>query len=314
MDPLFLPNRATSRPLRGCLKTAIAPALAWWAGSAAPLGQNLFGIITYHRVWTADRRFGRPTYNVSPRRLHEQLSGLLQRGYAAWPLGRVLDHCRRGIPVPRRTFVVTFDDGYANNLTEALPVLQSLAIPATIFLATGYLDSDEPFPFDSWTSKGDGRCRDAWAPLRADQCRTAVASGLIELGCHTHTHQVFGDRPASFEEDLHKSLACLHREFGIDQPAFSFPFGIADGPLRDAARRSGVTCGLTTTPQLVPVASDPFSWGRFGVSESDSAASLSVKLNGWFDAARRVFTDGVGSLSFGKPATMVRMSRTEVQP
>ena len=50
--------------------------------------------------------------------------------------------CReRGLPIPRKTFVVTFDDGYVNNLTQALPILTRLGVPATVFVATAYLDS-----------------------------------------------------------------------------------------------------------------------------------------------------------------------------
>ena len=52
--------------------------------------------------------------------------------------------------IPPGSVVVTFDDGYLNNFTEALPILEEFKIPATIFLATDYMDSGELFPFDKY--------------------------------------------------------------------------------------------------------------------------------------------------------------------
>jgi peptidoglycan/xylan/chitin deacetylase (PgdA/CDA1 family) len=50
--------------------------------------------------------------------------------------------------LPDRAVSITFDDGYANNLHAALPILKQYGMPATIFLATAYMDSGELFPFD----------------------------------------------------------------------------------------------------------------------------------------------------------------------
>lgn len=51
--------------------------------------------------------------------------------------------------VPARSIVVTFDDGYRDNLTEAKPVLQRFNTPATVFVATGYIRSNEEFWWDA---------------------------------------------------------------------------------------------------------------------------------------------------------------------
>lgn len=287
LDATFRPPREKHSRVPAWMQWAAVHALTPYACWRGPRRTNVIGILTYHRVCPAESGRHRPTYNVTPRRLRRQLEGLLRRGWQAWPLSQVLQHNRDGVPVPRRTFVVTFDDGYANNVLHALHILVELQIPATFFLATAYLDGNEAFPFDDWTLAGrKGSSRDQWAPLTRSQCRDAQATGLIELGCHTHTHQVFRDRPDAFRADLQESVHVLQREFRVERPALSFPYGIADDDLVDAARRGGVTCGLTTAPQLADCAGDPFHWGRFNVSEADTAASLAVKLDGWFDALR----------------------------
>src|SRR5207245_1286003 len=147
-----------------------------------------------------------------------------------------------------------------------------LGVPATIFVATAFLDGDRPFPFDDWQAAGSRWVPpDSWRPLSTAQCSEMQAGGLIDLGSHTHTHAIFRARPEAFVNDLRASLNKMSARFGLEQVPFSFPFGIADPDLIAAARRSGVLCGLTTQCELVRPWSDPFTWGRFNVTDSDTS-------------------------------------------
>lgn len=248
------------------------------------------GILTYHRIAPWREATPPPTWNVTPERFRQQLTGLLARGYQAWPLKTVLNFHRAGIAIPSRTFVVTFDDGYENLYHQAWPVLCELGVPATVFLATAYLDSDAPFPFDDWSAAGSPDVAvEAWKPLTSAQCREMLEHGLIELGCHTHTHAVYRGRPEVLAQELVISQEMLHTHFGVTEATFSFPYGITGPDLIAAARRAGVLCGLTTEPVLVRPHMDPFHWGRFGVDESDSASMLVCKLEGWYSLARSVW-------------------------
>ena len=108
-----------------------------------------------------------------------------------------------GEPIPRRTFVVTFDDGYESVYETAWPILKELSIPATVFIVTSYLDSGRPFVFDDWAAAGSAAApAAAWRPLSTAQCNEMARDGLIELGSHTHTHADFRGRPEEFRRDL----------------------------------------------------------------------------------------------------------------
>lgn len=293
--PPLAPARGAKKWLRTLKSRGLSRAATMLGRFCGTRPGPAFGILMYHRV--ADHAPGQPapTWNVTPRRFEEQIGGLLQRGYEAWPLRYALDHHRKGLPIPRKAFVVTFDDGYANVFQQAFPVLSRYKVPATVFLATAYLDSEKPFPCDDWSVTGASDVpAEAWRPLTTDECRQMQASNLVELAAHTHTHQDFRNRPEALREDLLRNLAELRDRFGLDDATFAFPYGVkrlgfAGPPLNEVAREVGLLCSLTTEPELVRPTHDSFDWGRFNAEPYDTAASLAAKLQGWYETLRKAW-------------------------
>ena len=262
------------------LTARIAASISPWLGRRFA---EAFGILTYHRVAWPVVGSPPPTCNVTPDQFRRQLASLLEQGYEPWALRRVLDHHRQGQPIPRTVFVVTFDDGYKNFYTQAWPVLRELNIPATLFVATAYLDSHDSFPFDTWTAAGSKQVPpETWKPVTWAQCAEMLDDELIEIGSHTHTHRVFRGHREEFCEDLRLSQETLARRLGVHNATFSFPFGICSSELSDVARAAGVSCALTTQRELVTPHRDPFGWGRFGVTQSDTGQTLFANLDGWY--------------------------------
>jgi peptidoglycan/xylan/chitin deacetylase (PgdA/CDA1 family) len=70
--------------------------------------------------------------------------GFLASRFAMLPLAEAAEGLKRR-RLPKRACCITFDDGYADNLTVALPILERYGIPATVFVATGYLDGGRMF-------------------------------------------------------------------------------------------------------------------------------------------------------------------------
>jgi peptidoglycan/xylan/chitin deacetylase (PgdA/CDA1 family) len=284
--PRGMPRRRTWK------ERAVTGVASLFGACCGPRERGTFGILMYHRIANPLPGKPKPTWNVPPALFERQLAGLLRRGWQAKPLREVLTCLERELPLPNKTFVVTFDDGYANNLTQALPILTRLHIPATLFLATAYLDSKEPFPSDDWQAAGrPGTPTDAWRPLTTDECHRLIASGLIELGAHTHTHADFRGRPEALALDLAENLSVLREQFGVERPAFAFPYGTeADGfassTLAAAARDAGAVCALSTEARVVKPGDSPFAWGRFAAEDDDSPRTLAARLGGWTEAVR----------------------------
>jgi peptidoglycan/xylan/chitin deacetylase (PgdA/CDA1 family) len=101
-------------------------------------------ILLYHRV--AEIGSDPWALCVSPSHFAEHLEVLQKLGYTVQlqQLNQTLQHGKR----PERQVAITFDDGYADNLYNAKPLLERYEIPATIFLATGYMVQEQELWWD----------------------------------------------------------------------------------------------------------------------------------------------------------------------
>lgn len=277
-----------------------------------PRFDRAFGVLMYHRVTEVTSGMPAPSYNVPPARFRSQLAGLLRAGYQAWPLRKIIDYHDEGRAIPRKTFVVTFDDGYASVHQYALPILEELRVPATVFLATAYLDSQQPFPADDWTMAGTDLVPPiAWKPLSTAQCRELQASGLIELGAHTHTHQDFRGRAADLYLDLLQCLELLKDRFNVEDSSFAFPYGtralgFCTPEMAAAVQAAGARCAFSTDDGLVLPHQDRYSLGRMEVDAYDTGASLAARLSGWTGLFQHVGTSVVNVLRGRWQSSVVR--------
>lgn len=243
------------------------------------------GILSFHRVAPEVPGAARLTWNTTPDLFRRQLAGLLRLGFEPWPLRKLLAALADGRELPPRVFVVTIDDGYANIHDYAWPILRELKVPATVLLATQFIDKDTPFPFDDWSDKGRRDVPpDRWVPLTTAQIRAMMADPLIEFGSHSHWHKDYRSDPAAFSRDLAESLVFLRTQFGIDAPSFAFPYSAINDAMVKVARASGVRCALSGRGRvLTGPGADPFLLGRFSVDEFENSKTLSLKLDGWYD-------------------------------
>jgi peptidoglycan/xylan/chitin deacetylase (PgdA/CDA1 family) len=102
-------------------------------------------VLLYHRV--ADDPIDSQLLAVSPKNFEEQLS-VLAASYRVAPLRQLLEKAGGG-PLPDGTVAITFDDGYRDNLVNALPILERFGMHATIFVTSGMIGADEEFWWDA---------------------------------------------------------------------------------------------------------------------------------------------------------------------
>jgi peptidoglycan/xylan/chitin deacetylase (PgdA/CDA1 family) len=247
------------------------------------------GILYYHRVAEVPRAGSVPPLNVIPARFREQLEGLLDRGFRFARLRDVVDDVDGGVPIPPRTVVVTFDDGYDSVFWNAWPVLEELGVPATVFVATAFLGRTEPFPFDPWALEHRSIVPgETWLPMPWERCAEMARSALVDVGTHTHTHGNFRGQPEAFADDVHTSMDVIEEHLGTRPQLFSFPYGsvrsgFAGPDLARAAASLGLRCALTTEIRLIGRDDSPMAWGRLEAGGTDSSGTLAAKLDGWYE-------------------------------
>jgi peptidoglycan/xylan/chitin deacetylase (PgdA/CDA1 family) len=270
--------------VREGLKRSVATGACLCRACFGGVSPGKFGILMYHRVVDPPKGVPLPTWNVAPARFRQQLSGLLKRGFRPWSLQRVLATVANGETLPERVFVVTFDDGHESVYRRAWPILRELKIPATIFLATAYLDSQKRFPFEDWPPAGTDRVpADTWRPMTVAHCLEMATDEAIDFGLHTHTHQEFSRRSsAEFSTDLRLNEVFIRERLHREPIGFAFPWGRTSDNMRSALRQLQVSCGLTTVGTPVDIRDATVNWGRFDVAEWDTAATLAAKLDGWY--------------------------------
>lgn len=121
--------------------TGLVGRLGAAAGSLLPYAG--YRVLTFHRVDDENDPF---LPSLSTARFAGQMAHIA-RHYLVLPLEELAERVRRGSP-PRNALAITFDDGYRSNLTHAAPILARYGLPATIFLASSYIDTPNAMWFD----------------------------------------------------------------------------------------------------------------------------------------------------------------------
>ena len=212
-------------------------------------------ILLYHRV--ADLSNDRWSIAVTPEHFAEHME-LLRRRSNVVPLAR-LDTALAAPNARSATVVVTFDDGYADNLHEALPVLQRHDVPATVFVASDAVARVREFWWDDldrlvapgeydavWARLRDVAAPDreatletlraaagvdsvpraAFRPLTPDELACLARDVRIEIGAHTASHARLGMLTAAASRaEIEAGKGALESMIGRRVESFAYPFG-----------------------------------------------------------------------------------------
>ncbi len=248
--------------------------LPLWGRLRRILWGEEYRVLTYHSV--GEHRCHET--NVSPATFRVHLQWLSQSARLV-ALDDIQSGFARGAAERGPLVCVTLDDGYADNLHEAAPLLSGYGIPATCFVAAAYPGSGRQFPHD--VGSGDEARVLTWDELRQ------LADGGVSIGSHGMEHARFAQLDAeTVKRELTESKQVLETESGHPVRAFSFPYGKAGDFSQQhvtAARRAGY--GV--------IASAMYGWNRagdtesvvrrIGIESSDTMFTFVAKINGALD-------------------------------
>jgi peptidoglycan/xylan/chitin deacetylase (PgdA/CDA1 family) len=209
---------------------------------------------------------------VTEQTFRAQLDLLRRRGWRALSLAEFLD-VLDGAPAPRKSYLVTIDDGHESVLHIAAPILAEAGIPSVLFVPPGLLGGPV-----------------TWNPVYAAErlatkaeIATLAGTGMV-VGVHGYDHtRMFGMDDA----ELHRNVVLAKKEvaemMGVEPVSFAYPFGTHDRAARRALEDAGFAVGFAVAREHGRFAVD-----RIYVKGTDSLAMFRFKLSLAYRFASRV--------------------------
>jgi len=216
-------------------------------------------VLMYHHVSPVDGMI-----TVSTANFEHQLRWLRNHGYRSITCDEFAGHLG-GRPVPPRSVLITFDDGYLDNWVYAYPLMKRYGFNGVIFLVTSWIGDgavrphlgrnelpETPSHRDCEDRIGQGQADEVM--LRWSEVEAMRADGVFEFHSHTHTHTRWdlgpekADKNAHMARELALSRATLQERLGSVSPHFCWPQGYFDADYVNLAHEAGFRYLYTTKP------------------------------------------------------------------
>ncbi len=215
------------------LRTAFLAVLALGAAACARAENTAIPVLCYHRFGGA----GAPdAFSLTPEEFAAQLDLMQAEGFTPISLQTLSAGLSDPALLPTKPVVITADDGYKDFLAVAQPLLAARGFPAALFV------------YPAFVGARAGLTRQALAELQAKG---------VEIGSHSDTHAYLTRRPQGetpeqrrvrLTRELKGSREKLQAWSGGEVTALSYPYGLWDQEVADAARAAGYTLMFTVDP------------------------------------------------------------------
>jgi peptidoglycan/xylan/chitin deacetylase (PgdA/CDA1 family) len=176
---------------------------------------------------------------------------------------------------PRKPLLLTFDDGYKDNLHNALPALETYQMKATLFLLSNHSILENTWDISS--------SEPASELMNFEERHLIANSPLIEIGSHGMDHHRLTELDYSkVLYQLHHSKILLEMEFRRPVIAFAYPFGSIDDRMPNLAKLAGYEFAVNTDQGAMHLADNPRSLFRVNIFPEETRFSLWKKTSPWY--------------------------------
>jgi peptidoglycan/xylan/chitin deacetylase (PgdA/CDA1 family) len=243
----------------------------WWKSA---VDYRYPRILMYHMIRRpiTGKKFN--SLRVAPKAFEKQIKYLSKNGWQSFTMAEAVAQREN---LPEKSVVITFDDGYRDNLTNALPILKKYGFKATVYLVNDRHDRD-------WSgyrkAKNEGAGLKDEPKLSDNEVLELLESGLIEIGAHTMTHANL----KNLDQKESKKEICTSKEqiesrFHTVCKSFAYPFGIFGSKDKNLVKECGFTHAVTTESGIADLKQcDIFEIPRITISGKDGFAAFWLKL------------------------------------
>ena len=215
----------------------------------------------YHNF--GDAPFDPERIFVGEREFAAQLDHLRRRGWRALNLDEYLA-ALDGAPTPRRSYLVTIDDGHESVPRAAAPMLAAAGVPSVLFVCPGLLGDRSRWARDYPDEKLAG----------AEELRAVLSQGM-ELGVHGWDHtRMAGMDESTLRRHVDDARSELESATGVRARAFAYPYGTHDPRARRAVASAGYSTAFSVARE-----NGRFAVDRVFVQSTDSLLMFRLKLS-----------------------------------
>jgi peptidoglycan/xylan/chitin deacetylase (PgdA/CDA1 family) len=202
---------------------------------------------------------------VPPDAFADQLAYLRDAGFTAITAGALSASLADGTgELPERPVVLTFDDGYGDFSTQAIPLLKQHGFTSTLFMTTGWIGKE-----------GEKKRMLNWREL------AEAESAGVEIGAHTCKHPQLDQLPENLiREELYVSKSQLEDNLGLKVPGLAYPFGYSSPKVRRIARDIGYDYAYSVGNAMTTGQADKFALPRLTVRRSTTMDDFRRMVNG----------------------------------
>lgn len=238
-------------------------------------------ILAYHAV----HPLRLDSISVTPDNFGAHLKWLAQRGYRGVSLR---EYRRQAAAQPHqlaRLVALTFDDGYLDNLTYALPLLEKFGFSATIFVIAERMGSTEMIDPDLLTTHPSVPRSAyqflAWADVQQLQRRG------VEIGSHTCTHPRLDQLDATAQcYEIAESKKIIEAQLQTPVVSFCYPYGHFNDNALQLVEAAGYSQAVVTPWRAGLIRGGRFTLRRVGLYHSDTLLRFIVKTSPLFELIR----------------------------
>jgi len=244
---------------------------AWWAPA---ISYSHPRILMYHMISNSHRSAKFRGLRVSPTRFEKQLRYLVRDGWTFMTMAELIDHNGQ---YPKKTVVLTFDDGYADNYHQALPIMRRYGAKGTLYLVVDRHHRD----WSTYKKAHHDSGELAREPKLSDnQVQEMLDSGIFEIGGHTLTHanlNLLSDEERTREISVCRQV--LEERFKTPVKSFAYPFGIYTNADVTAVEAAGYDNAVTTIDGIdTNLSKQPFELRRVKVSGKDNLLAFKLRM------------------------------------
>ncbi len=225
-------------------------------------------VLLYHRIITDKSQAGKHGTYITLHQIEAHFKYLKHHGYSTITFEE-LSLIKR-FDQDKKYVMLTFDDGYRDNYTLLMPLLEKYGLKATVFMVTGKAEN-------SWDLKDEGR---TFPLLTSDQIIEMSKKG-VEFGAHTVTHADLTQ--VGIEEawkEISESKKNLENLLGKRINSFAYPYGRTSAAIQELVKKAGFTYGIGTVNGPLAMHQDKFNIRRIVIHPNTTLVRFARKVKG----------------------------------